>query len=264
MRILVCVKQVPSSESFVTVNDSTIRVRPAGPFPFRMNRFDEFAVEEAVRVKESHPDTVVDVISCGPQRAAGTIRRAMGMGADNGIHVMTGEEDYVPAAVTAARIAGAVEGGKYDLALAGVMSEDETNCQTGPMVAELLGMPCVTLAVKIELSEDLRAADVERELEGGMRESMRVELPAVITVQAGMNQPRYPSLSNVLKADSKKLEVIGAENFVGGRPWGGVRIAGADYPEKRRDSVFIGGSTEEKAERLLEILREKHFLPDRG
>jgi len=264
MKMLVCVKQVPASSAGVFVENSEIRTDARGPRPWAMNRFDEFAVEEAVRIKESLPGTTVDVLSVGLASAVETVRRALGMGADIGTLVETAPGRWIPPEATAALIACAARGKDYDLILAGVMSEDEGNGHAGPAAAELLGLPCATFVVSLAVAEDGKSIHVERELGGGIRECLAVELPALIAVQAGINRPRYPSLSNVLRAEKTEIEILPAGSLLplGFEEW--TRLAGAEYPEKKTGALVLEGTREEKAARLFDILKEKHLLAETG
>ncbi len=150
VKILVCVKQVPDAEAPIGIaGDGRSLAVSAGDW--RMNRFDEFAVEEALRIRESAPGSVVEAVSVGPARAVAVLRRALAMGADEAFHILREEvEDPLPGDV-AAWIAAAVRGRGHDLILTGVMSEDAMHAQTGPVLAELLGIPCATAVIAVRL-----------------------------------------------------------------------------------------------------------------
>lgn len=258
MKILVCIKQVPETNSIIKIDGSKKWAAPDPHSAFRMSRFDEYAVEEALLIKETHPGSVVDAITAGPPRAKEVLGRALGMGADEGIHIATSDKGYVCPFTTAARIAAVAADRNYDLILAGIMSEDEAQGQVGPMLAEMLGLPCATAAVSLKISGDSRTAYVEREIEGGCRDCIEIKLPALLTVQAGINRPRYPSLSNVMRANKAELEVFEADELevVDGRQ----RAAGAEAARRTRDALFLEGTREEKAAELLKMLREKQFV----
>jgi electron transfer flavoprotein beta subunit len=216
MNILVLIKQVPQTEAATEINPAGSYIERSPAALYKMNRFDEYALEEALRIKESCPGTQVDVITLGPERARDVIRRAYGMGADNGIHMTVDDSVYLDPSAVAARIGEAAAKGNYDLIFAGIMSEDMMQSQTGQMVAEVLGLPCVSSVVHLELDESARKVLVKRELEGGVRHSIEAAMPVVITVQAGINTPRYPTLSKVLKANGKEITTI-AENRMASR-----------------------------------------------
>jgi electron transfer flavoprotein beta subunit len=258
MEILVCVKQVLESWDSVGIDISGSRILIDPSASYRMNLFDEFAVEEALLIRERLPGTRVDVLSVGPGRAAMAARRAMGMGADRGIHIVTREETYTDPFVISSLIARYAEGRQYRLILTGVMAEDDLQGMVGPMTAQLLSLPCATAAVRERISEDRSAVLVERELEGGFREELDVRLPALLTIQSGINRPRYPSLSNLLRAKGAQLESVQADALC--PPENRQEVIRPALPEKSRAALFLEGTTEEKAEGLVGILRQAHLL----
>jgi electron transfer flavoprotein beta subunit len=256
VKILVCVKQVPDTESAVRVDASRKGVILEGSSSSRMNRFDEFAVEEALLIKESFPGTSVEAITVGPLQAGLVVKRAIGMGADRGIHLVNDHERLLDPVLTAGWIAGYAVDKGYHLVLAGVMSEDYMQGQVGPFLAELLSIPCATSVISEQISPSRASVRVERETEGGYRELLEIGLPAVLTVQSGINTPRYPSLSHLLRAREVGLECIET-----GSPEGGSqKVLGLGYPKQARRGLVIEGRPEEKASRLLQILSSKALL----
>jgi electron transfer flavoprotein beta subunit len=258
MRILVCVKQVPEAEAQISIDDIGEWVSVGGAAEYRMNRFDECAVEEAVLIKETYADTVIDVITMGPERAEAAVRRAMGMGADNGAHILTDGDSYVDAFATAAAIAEYAGGRHYDLILTGAISEDLMQGQVGPLVAGHLEMACITNTIHTELATDHKTIYVEREVEGGSREVGDIKLPALLTIQTGINTPRYPALSKLLRANSRELELVHAK--VSDDAPAPQKLVGVSLPGKTRDAVVLEGSAAEKAEQLVNILRERSLM----
>ncbi len=289
MRVLVCIKQVSTSD--INIDGSGRWINQGGSSAFAISRFDENAVEEAILLKErlieksatensqaedsefglknnKTKDIVIDIISVGSKTAAESIKRAMGMGADNGIHLITEDRDYVSGKVTALRIAAMIKSSKieYDLILTGIMSEDLMQAQVGAMLAEYLAIPCVASVVKVGLNHD-NIANVERELEGGIRQSVNVKLPALLTIQAGINQPRYPSLSNILRANKKEINSCHVSELFSDNsskvsedideP---LNIVKLKYPEKRREGRLLNGTTEDKALELISILKQKGLM----
>ena len=245
MKILVCIKQIGDSGD--------------------MNRFDAYALEEALELKEQldvlkQGLVSVDVITAGPAEASKIIKRAFGMGADRGYHIVTKDTGYVSSFVTASRLAVMAKKISYDLILTGIISEDMMEGQTGPMLANIMGFPCATGVVKTRLSAGDNLIEVEREMENGFRDCLVIRLPAVLTIQAGINTPRYPSLSNMLKATQKKItsltetdlfpEPIRARQF----------CVGMEYPEKTRSGRVLEGSLSDKAEQVFAFLREKDLI----
>ena len=258
MKILVCVKQVPEADAQVSIDDTSQWVEIGGAAEYRMNRFDECAVEEAVLIKEAYPGTVIDVITVGPERTEAVVRRAMGMGADNGTHILTAGEGYVDAFATAKAIAGYAADRHYDLLLTGAMSEDLMQGQVGPLVAAHLGVACISNTVLSKLDVDGKMIYVEREVEGGSREVGDIRLPALFTIQTGINTPRYPALSKLLRANNQALELV-EMNEPADEPVP-QKLTGLSLPEKTRDAVFLEGSAQEKAEQLVSILKERSLV----
>ncbi len=253
MKILVCAKQVP---------DMATRFRPNASgtwygeqdLVFRMNEYDEHAVEQALGVKEQlggAPE--VTVLSIGPARVAEMIRKALAMGCDRGVHVLddaVADRDPWQVASIIARFA---RGRAFDLVLTGMQSQDRGSAQVGPFVAELLGHACATTAVGFEL--DGGAVTVRRELEGGARGVVRLVLPALVTCQLGLNVPRYPTLPAIMKAKKKPLDVISAKDLLDAE----VRAHTARFfePKRRTAGQILEGAVEEVAERLASILKER-------
>jgi electron transfer flavoprotein beta subunit len=241
MKILVCIKQVPDSFETLQIDQRTgLLVLPPNT-AFRMNRFDEFALEEALLIKEKLPGTLVDALSVGPERVSATLQRAMGMGADHGIHILDGADGYTGPFTVASLIARCVRARNYDLIMTGVMAEDTMASQTGQLIRP-------------------EGADitVEREIEGGSRETVQLKMPAVLTIQPGINFPRYPSFSKVMRARTYPQELIRSEDFEIEEPRESCR--GVRIPEAASQGVFIEGSPREKARKLVNILHEKSLL----
>jgi electron transfer flavoprotein beta subunit len=258
MKILVCVKQVPESESPITIDASTGWIASDAITEYRMNRLDEYAVEEALLIKETFADCHVDVITVGPDRCEEVIRRAVGMGADSGIHLKVLSEGYLSAFEVAARLADYATGRNYALILTGAMSEDSMQGQVGPMLAARLDYVWATSVIAEKISPDRKTIYVEREIEGGHRHSLELDLPAVITIQSGINTPRWPTLSNLLKANSQGLETISADESAKCKPM--EYLTKVTYPQKSRTGLVLSGSVQEKAVRLMTILAQKSLL----
>jgi electron transfer flavoprotein beta subunit len=189
MKIAVCIKRVADSETRVKIAADGMSLDEAG-VKFIINPYDEFAVEEALRRREQAGTGEVVVIACGSGASQETIRTALAMGADRGVLLETGGLPADGLAV-ARMLAAELKDGGYDLILFGKMAIDDYNHQVGPMTAELLGLPCVT---------------AEREVEGGMEE-VEFPLPALLTVDKGLNEPCYPALKGIMAAKKKPLEV---------------------------------------------------------
>lgn len=258
MRILVCVKQVPESEVPILIDESGGWIQRDAITEFKMNRLDEYAVEEALLIKESIAGFRIDVITVGPDRCDEVVRRAIGMGADSGVHIRTVSDGYQSPYGVAAAIADYARGKNYTLILTGAMSEDAMQGQVGPMLAAQLGFAWATSVIFEKIAPDKQSIYVEREIEGGHRDTLELRLPAVITIQSGINTPRWPSLSNLLRANSQELEMIAISDPA--KPQQMEQPAAVGYPRKSRAGQVLTGSLQEKAAHLLTIFREKSLL----
>lgn len=259
MKILVCVKQVPEfdPEAEIEINESGHEVIFDHLTAFRMNRVDENAVEESLLIKKNNPDVTVDALTVGPENAAAVVRRAMGMGADHGIHIKTTDDGHLSAHQIARWISEAVQHHSYDLVFTGIMSEDRMQGQVGPILAEMMSLPCATSTIAEALDQEKGLIAVEREIEGGYRDIVELKLPALLTIQSGINTPRYPSLSNVMRAKRAKLDTIEADSLTAMEQTGRTILG---YPEKTRDAKVLEGSPEDKATQLYDLLQEKAII----
>jgi len=258
MKILVCIKAAPESEDAIRFDADAPVLIADETTDLRMNRFDEFAVEEAVLIKKKFPGTVVDAVSVGPEHAQKAVKRALGMGADAGIHIVSDYGQSCDAVYVATCIAEYAARKFYDLILTGMMSEDMMQSQTGPMIAQRLTLPWATSVIHETIRPDQKSVYVERELEGGIREMLEIALPALLAVQSGINEPRYPSVSNLIRAIESGVETIPASSLgVAQRP---SMVTGYSYPQKIREALILKGTTKEKALALINILREKSLL----
>ncbi|MBU1344541.1 MAG: electron transfer flavoprotein subunit beta/FixA family protein [Proteobacteria bacterium] len=258
MKLLVCVKQVLESESGVRINDSGKWIERSGSARFEMNPFDACAVEEALLIKEKFPDSKVHAITVGPDPARDTLSRALGMGADEAIHIVDNTTGYRPPVVTASWIAAYAGDKNYDLILTGIMSADEMNAQTGPVIAQRLCLPCCTATLREEIWPNEKKVSVEREIEGGARDMFDISLPCVLTLQTGINCPRYPSLSKVLRARKKEIDVIQSSSFEKIEPV--VTLETLQIPQKKRKGILLTGTLENKVDQLIDLLGKKALL----
>ncbi len=258
MKILVCVKHVMESESKIRINDSGKWVEHLSSTRFEMNKFDTYAIEEALLIKERFTDSRIHAISIGPDHARDTLRRALGMGADEGILIKDKTIGFRPPLLTATWIASYAKNKGYNLILTGIMSNDEMNAQTGPMIAQILSIPCCTATIYEKISSDKKMVSVEREIEGGARDGFDIQLPCVLTIQTGINCPRYPALSKVLRAKKKELEVIDSNTFDEIKQ--GLTLKNIRYPGKKMKGIFLDGTKEDKVDQLMDILGKKALL----
>jgi electron transfer flavoprotein beta subunit len=246
MKIAVCIKRVPDSEARIKIAGDGKSLDEGG-VKFILNPYDEFAVEEALRRKEAAGTGEVTVIALGPAAAQETIRTALAMGADRGVLL---QADAVPAdgLAVARALAAELKDGGWDLILCGKMAIDDYNHQVGPMVAELLGLPCVTAIAHLDLADGKGTA--EREVEGGM-EVVEFPLPAVLTTDKGLNEPRYPALKGIMAAKKKPLAVKPAQLGASG-----LEVLGLDPPPERQEGKIVGEGAGAVPE-LVRLLREE-------
>jgi electron transfer flavoprotein beta subunit len=172
---------------------------------------------------------------------------------------MTEVDEYRSSFETAAWIAEYARRKRYDLILAGAMSEDNMQGQVGPMIARRLGLPCATAVISEKIAPDKKSIHVEREIEGGNRDTLELQLPAVLTIQSGINTPRYPSLSNLLRANRQSFEKVSASDLAPVASH--ENLVQITYPEKIRSGDLLEGTDEEKATRFIHLLRERALLP---
>jgi len=261
MDIVVLVKQVPDTESLVQIAADGVSIRKED-IKWVMNPYDELAVEEALRIKEAKGGTVT-VVSVGAPKAQETIRTALAMGADKGILVNDPKAEGGDALATAKVLAAAVKSAPFDLVIAGQRAVDEDNYQFGAAVAELLGIPHVSLVMKAELLDG--KIRCHRTVEGG---TMVVEapLPALFTTQRGLNEPRYASLPGIMKAKKKPLEVksladLGVDPAQAGAASRKVVLKALRLPPERKAVRMIKGETPEAvAAELIRALHEEAKL----
>src|SRR5690242_1906861 len=246
MKIAVCIKRVPDSETRVKIAPDAKSIDEAG-VKFILNPYDEFAVEEALRRKEKAGAGEVVVIALGPAAAQETIRTALAMGADRGVLL---QADRLPAdgLEAANALAAELKTGGFDLILFGKMAIDDYNHQVGPMVAELLDLPCVTTVAHLEIEG--RKGTAEREIEGGV-EVVEFPLPAVLTTDKGLNEPRYPALKGIMAAKKKPLEVKPVDAGAGA-----LEILALTPPPERQAGKIIGEGSAAVPE-LVRLLREE-------
>jgi electron transfer flavoprotein beta subunit len=252
MKILVCIKQVPDMESkFKVAADG--RWYDTADLAWRMNEYDEFAVEQAVLVKEQVGDGDITVLSIGPDKVKETIKKALAMGCDRGVQIADdGVSSREPFQI-AGMIAEFARDKNFDLILTGMQSQDRGSGQVGILVAELLEMPGVSTVVGFSLTDG--RLELRRELEGGVKARVATDLPAVVTCQLGLNTPRYPTLPNIMKAKKKELVSIGAAELL--KVEARQETAKLYFPEKKGGGLILEGEPAEVAARLITILKEK-------
>jgi electron transfer flavoprotein beta subunit len=214
-----------------------------------MNEPDAYALEEALRLKEKHGGEVV-ACSAGPARVAQVLREALARGADRAIHIHSDTLAGADAFVVAGALAGAMKDEAFDLVLTGLQSDDQGFGQTGVVLAERLGLPHATIIMDVQVSgSSLR---VKRELESGWFQWVAMPLPAILTIQSGINQLRYATLKGIMAAKKKEIRVAPAAAAAPKH-----RIVALYAPEKSKKTQLIGGSPAEAAKELVRKLREE-------
>jgi electron transfer flavoprotein beta subunit len=204
VKSLVCLKQVPDTETQIKVNAEGTGIVTEG-IKYIINPYDEFSVEEALRIKERLKAGEVMILSIGPDRNTEAIRTALAMGADKGVHVNDETLNNADPYTIAQALAAAATQVGYDVIFCGHRAIDDDFGEVGAMLAEILKLPQVTLVTKVEISADKKTLTVERDVEGG-KEVLEVPLPCVLTSQKGLNEPRYASLPGIMKAKKKPIE----------------------------------------------------------
>lgn len=253
MKILVCIKQVPDMESRFKVNSSGIWFDEAD-LAWRMNEYDEYAVEQAVKLKEQLGDSPeVTVLSIGPDRVVEALRKALAMGCDRAVHL----QDPVAASKDpwqiASIIAAYAKDKGYDLIFTGFQSQDRGSAQVGIHLAEQLDYACATTLVGFEYDNGTITA--KRELEGGIKGVVKLTTPAVVTCQLGLNVPRYPTLPNIMKSKKKEMLVIPAAELLKEEPL--VTTVSFHPPAKKGGGIVLEGDVGPLVDQLIGILKEK-------
>ena len=248
MKSIVCIKRVPDTEARIRVARDGAGIDPAG-VKYVMNPYDEFALEEAIRLKEAAGEGSVTVLSVGSGETSEILRTALAMGADEA--VLLSSTESTDGLGIARALADEIRGREFDLVLCGKQAVDDDDMAVPSMLGELLGLPCVTVVVALKI--DGRRAVAHREIEGG-HEVVEFDLPAVVGAQKGLNEPRYPSLKGIMAAKKKPLEV---KEVRLAEPK--LRIASLEEPPGRAEGEIIGEGTEAVPE-LVRRLRERALI----
>lgn len=245
MKVLVPVKRVIDYNVKIRVKADQTGVETAN-VKMSMNPFDEIAVEEAVRLQEAGTATEVIAVSIGPQQCQETIRTALAMGADRGILIQT--DDEVQPLAVAKLLKAVVDKESPDLVILGKQAIDDDSNQTGQMLAALLGWSQATFASNIELNGD--SANITREVDGGL-ETVKVSMPCIVTTDLRLNEPRYASLPNIMKAKKKPIDQI-APTDLGVDPAPRLQILQVEEPAGRQAGEMV-----EDVATLVEKLRSE-------
>jgi electron transfer flavoprotein beta subunit len=256
VKILSCIKPVPDPASRLAFNESKNWIKTQD-LTFVASEADNYALEEALRLREKHGGETV-VVSLGGDNAAKVLRAGLAMGADRALQLSDNLQPGINEFATAEALAKAVEkDGGADLVLTGVQSDDLGTGATGVMLAELLGWAHATVAIAVEANPDSKTVVVSRELEGGVIEKAELALPAVLTVQYGANQPRYASLKGIMAAKKKPFAVWTSEDLglAPGEPVFDVKEI--VVPEKKSRVEILSGTPDEAVTLLVEKLRKE-------
>jgi electron transfer flavoprotein beta subunit len=253
MNIYVCVKQVPDTETKIKLNSDNSGIDTTG-VKWIMSPYDEFAVEEALRLREKNAGSTVTVIAAGPARVVETIRTALAMGADTGIHVEIAETADNNTAAKA--LAGALKKQpKIDIVFTGKEAIDDGAAQVSQLTAEYAEMPFATVVLGIEYSAT--SVKCKREIEGGAFEMIEVALPAVIAAQKGLNEPRYASLPNIMKAKKKEVLSLKAGDVGVSDADQKIRYKNLQLPPPKQAGKKIAGDPAAQAKELVRLLHEE-------
>ena len=249
MKIAVCIKQVVTREWQVRINEAKTWVRDQDA-SWELNEPDAYALEESLRLRETHGGEVV-VVSAGPARVTQVLREALARGADRAIHVQGDHLATADAFTAADALAAAIKDESVDLVLTGLQSDDQGFAQVGVVLAEKLGMAHSTIIMDVQVEG--ASLKVKRELEGGWFQWITMPLPAVLTIQSGINQLRYATLKGIMAAKKKEIRAVTAPAGAAARQ----RIVSIYVPEKSKKTKMIAGTPAEAGAELVKLLRDE-------
>ena len=258
MRIIVCVKQVIDTAARIEIKDG--KVDGAG-LSRVLNPYDEFSIEEALKIRESKPDTKITLISLGPESFSDALRAGLAMGADQAVHLLDPAFDGLDSLAVSRLLGKAVESIGFDLIFCGRQAVDVDMAQLGPALAVYLKIPCVTVVTGLEFSENWSVAIATRQIEGGS-EIIESPVPVLLTCQKGLNQPRLPSFKGIMAAKKKQIEIFDADKlgFVTPVTTNEASTAistGLELPLSRNSVEILDGSINDSVAKLVKALREK-------
>ena len=252
MKILVCIKQVPDMESKFKVDDRGTWYAKTD-LAWRMNEYDEYAVEQAVQVKEQLKDGDITVLCIGSDQVKETMKKALAMGCDRGAHIKDDDASGKEPFQIAGTIAEYAREKDFDLIFTGMQSQDRGSGQVGILVGEMLGISSISTVVEFSYADG--KVEAKRELEGGVKACVKVAAPVVITCQLGLNTPRYPTLPNIMKA--KKKEMLSTDIAELLKVDARQETQKMYFPEKKGGGLVLEGEAADLADQLIKILKEK-------
>jgi len=253
MKLLVCIKQVPDMESRFKPDAGGVWYNETD-LAWRMNEYDEYAVEQAVQLREKLGDGAeLTVLSIGSDRVVEAIKKALAMGADNAIHVQdpaaAGKDPWQIASI----ISACAKGKGFDVIFTGMQSQDRGSAQVGVTVAEQLGYACTTTIVGFEYDNGNITA--KRELEGGIKGVVKMKTPALVTCQLGLNVPRYPTLPNIMKAKKKEITAIPVADLLSEAAL--ATTTSFHPPAKKGGGIVLEGDVGDLVDKVIAILKDK-------
>jgi electron transfer flavoprotein beta subunit len=261
VKIITCIKPVPDPASRLVINETRTWIKDLD-LTFVASEADNYALEEALRLRERHGGEVV-VVSMGGEEAARVLRSGLAMGADRALHLrdenFKGSDEFITAEILAKAIQ---KDGGADIVLTGVQSDDLGTGMTGVMLAGFLDVAHATVVIALEVHPDTRTVKAQRELEGGIHETVEISMPAVLTIQYGINQPRYASLKGIMAAKKKEFRVwtagdLGIAGQEAGRAGAMYEIKEVLVPERKSHVEILTGTPDEAAAKLVEKLRKE-------
>ena len=253
MNVYVCVKQVPDTETKIALKDLT-HIDEASVKKWIVNPYDEFAVEEAVRLKEKRTDVQVIVVSLGAEKAQEALRASLAMGADRGIHVVC--DEFLDHHRIATVLANAIKNdGEPALIFMGKQAIDDDASQVHLRLAHMLGASAATHVVAFELKEN--RALVSREIDEGAKQNVELALPAVVAVAKGINTPRYPTLPNIMKAKKKEIKTLRLADVGAAAIANTEQIVNLSLPRERAAGKVLKGESRESAVVLVNLLKNE-------
>jgi electron transfer flavoprotein beta subunit len=260
--IIVCVKHVPETAEAELKIDSTGKAIDRTGLVFDINEWDDYALEEAVRIKEKQGGTVT-AITVGADDSDSTLRKCLARGADKAIRLTDPKFDGSDGYAVAKILHSVIRNLPFNLILTGMQAGDDGNAVVGPILAEMLKIPHVTMVKKLEVGAGI--VRTNRELEGGLEEQVEVKMPALLSIQTGINEPRYVSIMGIRKAMQKEIKVMTladtglTENDVGlAGSW--IRIEKMYVPPVEKQAEFLKGTPDEIAVKITEILKAKGLI----
>ena len=254
MDIIVCIKRVPQTSEVSVKIDSTGKNIEKDRLTFDTNESDTYALEEAVLMKEKFGGNIT-VITLGDEESEDTLRIALAKGADNAIRIKAEDFDELDGFQTSQILQSAIKTLSYDLIFTGCISTDAAYSQIGVTLAELLEIPHASLLVNFDIVDN--RADVQRELEGGLIEHLDVALPAVFTIQTGINEPRYASLIAIRRAAKKEIQIMGKDDLQNDNFFNNSILENLFVPPISKQVEILSGSAGESAAQLAGIIKEK-------